>query len=202
MPLTGAGSSTSTLSVEISTIVSSRSMKSPTFACHSRIVPSVTDSPAPGVTMSTVSPTPEGSGAASSAAGAAGAPLAAAAWPLATGSLEAGWPFVPTPLSLVAAPPAGWGPGAPPLVLISASTSPTLTVSPSAKKSLTIVPLTVAGHLGVHLVGGDLDQRLVGRDRVALLLMPFENRAFGHRFAHRGHRDLNRCGRGHFALSL
>ncbi len=54
VPLAGDGSSTSTLSVEISTIVSSTLICAPTLACHSRIVPSVTDSPAAGVTTSTV----------------------------------------------------------------------------------------------------------------------------------------------------
>ena len=53
VPLTGAGSSTSTLSVEISTIVASTLMNSPAFTRHSRIVPSLTDSPAAGVTTST-----------------------------------------------------------------------------------------------------------------------------------------------------
>src|SRR5271155_357085 len=54
VPLAGEGSSRSTLSVEISTIVSSALMKSPTLTCHSRIVPSLTDSPAAGVTTSIV----------------------------------------------------------------------------------------------------------------------------------------------------
>jgi len=54
VPLAGEGSSRSTLSVEISTIVSSALMGSPTLARHSRMVPSVTDSPAAGVTTSTV----------------------------------------------------------------------------------------------------------------------------------------------------
>ena len=54
VPVAGEGSSTSTLSVEISTIVSSTLIGSPTLTCHSRIVPSVTDSPAAGVTTSTV----------------------------------------------------------------------------------------------------------------------------------------------------
>ncbi len=56
VPLAGAGSSTSTLSVEISTIVSLALMRSPTCARHSRIVPSLTDSPAAGVTTSTSRP--------------------------------------------------------------------------------------------------------------------------------------------------
>ena len=56
VPAAGAGSSMSTLSVEISTIVSPSSTVSPTLTAHSRIVPSVTDSPPAGVTMSTISP--------------------------------------------------------------------------------------------------------------------------------------------------
>ena len=56
VPLAGEGSSTSTLSVEISTIVSVALMNSPTLARHSRIVPSVTDSPAAGVTTSMICP--------------------------------------------------------------------------------------------------------------------------------------------------
>jgi hypothetical protein len=56
VPAVGAGSSMSTLSVEISTTVWPSSTASPTFTAHSRIVPSVTDSPPVGVTMSTISP--------------------------------------------------------------------------------------------------------------------------------------------------
>ncbi len=44
-PLSGEGTSVSTLSVEISTITSSRSTQSPTRLCHSTIVPSATDTP-------------------------------------------------------------------------------------------------------------------------------------------------------------
>ena len=46
-------------------------------------------------------------------------------------------------------------------------------------------------HLGVDLVGRDLDHRLALRNRIALLLVPFEDRALGDGFAHLGHRDLN-----------
>ena len=56
VPDAGAGTSASTLSVEISTIVSSSATGSPGCLAHSRIVPSVTDSPIAGMTMSTVSP--------------------------------------------------------------------------------------------------------------------------------------------------
>src|SRR5205807_4506790 len=56
VPDAGAGSSISTLSVEISTTVSPSLTASPTFTDHSKIVPSVTDSPPVGVTMSIVSP--------------------------------------------------------------------------------------------------------------------------------------------------
>ena len=48
VPLAGAGTSASTLSVETSTRISSASMVSPTCLCHSRMVPSVTDSPMAG----------------------------------------------------------------------------------------------------------------------------------------------------------
>src|SRR5947209_7674789 len=54
VPEAGAGSSMSTLSVEISTTVSPSLTASPTLTDHSRIVPSVTDSPPVGVTMSIV----------------------------------------------------------------------------------------------------------------------------------------------------
>ncbi len=92
VPDVGAGSSMSTLSVEISTTVSPSETSSPTLTDHSRIVPSVTDSPPVGVTISTicsVSVAGSASGACSvSAAGSvavtaplppAGAPLPAAA---------------------------------------------------------------------------------------------------------------------------
>ncbi len=52
VPVAGAGSSMSTLSVEISTTVSPSLTASPTLTAHSRIVPSVTLSPPVGVTMS------------------------------------------------------------------------------------------------------------------------------------------------------
>ena len=58
------------------------------------------------------------------------------------------------------------------------------------------VPAAGDGHLGVDLVGRDLDERLVDLDRVADLLEPLEDRAFGHRFAHLGHGDLRRSSRG------
>ena len=45
-------------------------------------------------------------------------------------------------------------------------------------------------HLRVHLVGGDLDERLVGRDRVADLLRPLEHDALGDRLAHLRHDDV------------
>ena len=48
-PLAGAGTSASILSVETSTTVSPSSTSSPSATCHSRIVPSVTDSPIWGI---------------------------------------------------------------------------------------------------------------------------------------------------------
>jgi hypothetical protein len=64
VPAAGAGTSASTLSVEISTIVSSWAMASPGCLCHSSTTPSVTDSPMAGMTISTsVPPASEASGA-------------------------------------------------------------------------------------------------------------------------------------------
>ncbi len=45
-------------------------------------------------------------------------------------------------------------------------------------------------HLGVDLVGDDLDERLVLRDRVAGLLQPLADRPLGHALAELGHRHL------------
>jgi hypothetical protein len=53
------------------------------------------------------------------------------------------------------------------------------------------------GHLGVDLVGRDLDHALVTLDGVALLLQPFEDRSLGHRLAHLGHGDLDGGPSGH-----
>ena len=57
VPAAGAGTSASTLSVEISTMVSSAATGSPSLLCHSSTVPSVTDSPIWGITTSMVVPT-------------------------------------------------------------------------------------------------------------------------------------------------
>ena len=54
VPAAGAGTSASTLSVEISTSGSSASTRSPTCLRHSRTVPSVTDSPIWGMVICTV----------------------------------------------------------------------------------------------------------------------------------------------------
>ena len=54
VPAVGEGTSASTLSVEISTRISSGSTGSPSFLCHSRTVPSVTDSPIAGMVTCTV----------------------------------------------------------------------------------------------------------------------------------------------------
>ena len=46
-------------------------------------------------------------------------------------------------------------------------------------------------HFDRHLVGLELDQRLVDRDRVARLLEPFADGRLGHRFAERRHANLS-----------
>ncbi len=53
-PAVGEGTSASTLSVETSTNGSSRATVSPSFLSHSRMVPSVTESPIAGMTTETV----------------------------------------------------------------------------------------------------------------------------------------------------
>ncbi len=111
VPLAGDGTSASTLSVEISTMVSSTAIVSPGPLAHSRIVPSVTDSPIWGMTISRISP------AASSVSGA---------------SCTAAEPPLSEPLACSAL--------APFVGAISASTWPTVTVSPSATCSFTSVP--------------------------------------------------------------
>ena len=58
VPEAGAGTSASTLSVEISTIVSSSATLSPGAFAHSRIVPSETDSPIAGISISITVPEP------------------------------------------------------------------------------------------------------------------------------------------------
>ncbi len=54
VPLCGAGTSASTLSVETSTIVSPSETVSPSATCHSSTVPSVTDSPIAGISIETL----------------------------------------------------------------------------------------------------------------------------------------------------
>src|SRR5206468_3274750 len=49
------------------------------------------------------------------------------------------------------------------------------------------------GDLGIDLVGRDLEQRLITFDDVADLLEPLAQGAFGNRFAHLGHQDINAC---------
>ena len=53
-PSIGAGTSASTLSVDTSTTVSPSLTVSPSATCHSRTIPSVTDSPISGIAICTV----------------------------------------------------------------------------------------------------------------------------------------------------
>ena len=52
-----------------------------------------------------------------------------------------------------------------------------------------------ARDLRVDLVGGDLEQRLVGLDRLALALDPADDRPLGDGHAHLGHHDVDRRSR-------
>src|SRR3954447_15401461 len=101
VPALGAGSSISTLSVEISTTVSPSATESPTFTAHSRIVPSVTDSPPAGVTMSMISPpisaVPLPPLSAAAGAGASPDSISHSSWPTSIVSPSAAWTFTTVP---------------------------------------------------------------------------------------------------------
>ena len=83
-------------------------------------------------------------------------------------------------------------PAAPP---IWASFVPTSTVSPSCTRICVTIAARRARHLGVDLVGRDLEQRLVGLDVLALLLEPARDRPFRDGHAHLRHHDVD-CGLG------
>ena len=138
VPSAGAGSSMSTLSVEISTTVSPSLTESPTLTDHSRMVPSVTDSPPVGVTMSTVLP---------AASWDAATPSASVAAPATASPAVAGGDSPDTGVVISgAAEPLGAATAAPsPSVEISARSAPTATVSPSAAWIRVTVPETGAG---------------------------------------------------------
>ena len=74
---------------------------------------------------------------------------------------------------------------------MTAITVPTSTVSPSATRISVTTPAIGDGHLGVDLVGGDLEQRLVGGDRVTDLLEPLRDRALGDGLTELGKRDVS-----------
>src|SRR4051812_44716843 len=101
VPALGAGSSISTLSVEISTTVSPSATESPTFTAHSRIVPSVTDSPPAGVTMSMISPpisaVPLPLLSAAAGAGASPDSISHSSWPTSIVSPSPAWIFTTVP---------------------------------------------------------------------------------------------------------
>jgi hypothetical protein len=52
------------------------------------------------------------------------------------------------------------------------------------------------GHLGVHLVGGDLHKLVAFGYRIAHLFQPLEHRALGDRVAHLGELDVDELGFG------
>ena len=166
VPATGEGSSASTLSVEISTSVSSTATASPDLLRHSSTVPSATESPISGKATSTSSASALGLGRRRRPSGAVGArPRLGRRAAVRLASTS-----------------------------ISPSAAPTCTVSSGSTRIFDERARGGRGHLGVDLVGGDLDQRLVGVDAVAHLLQPLEDRALGDRLAHLGHGDLNgRC---------
>ena len=168
VPLAGEGISASTLSVEISTIVSSSSTLSPTALAHSRIVPSETDSPIAGIVMSSGLRLGRPARARRSSAGASVGGSAAGAGAVGRRDLgEHGADVDGVALGDVDLHD-GAGGG--------------------------------RGHLGVDLVGRDLDERLVLGDRVALLLVPLQDGAVGDRLTHRRHGHFHRGVDRHVSL--
>ena len=75
---------------------------------------------------------------------------------------------------------------------ISASTAPTVDGVALGGVDLDDGAGDRRGDLGVDLVGGDLDEGLVGRDGVALRLVPFQDGALADRVTHRRHDDFDR----------
>ena len=144
VPAVGAGTSASTLSVEISTTVSSSETLSPASLCHSSTVPSDTDSPIWGMTMSTVLPSAGAASAGASSPSSAGgaAPLvsiSASTAPTATVSPSCAW-------ILTRVPVAGAG-----------TSASTLSVETSTRVSSA---LTVVSFGGVPLKDGAFGDRL------------------------------------------
>ena len=68
------------------------------------------------------------------------------------------------------------------------------TVAPSCDLDLLKRAGGGRGNLGIDLVGGDLEERLVALDGVAGLLEPLGEGAFGDGFAHLGHDYVGRHG--------
>ena len=86
-----------------------------------------------------------------------------------------------------------------PMAPISA---PTLTVSPGLAAIDSSTPADGRRHLDGHLVGLELDHRLVGGDGVAHLLEPLADRRLGDALAQRGHPDVSRHQFWSFSLPL
>ncbi len=140
VPATGEGTSVSTLSVETSTIVSSTAMESPTALCHSRTVPSVTDSPICGKATSTIRPTAELSSDAPLPPPAGGAPLPMTAESrLSAPSPEAS----PSPLGASGSPPTSISPSTVPTGTVSSGSTRIFVSTPSAGEGTSASTLSV-----------------------------------------------------------
>jgi hypothetical protein len=83
------------------------------------------------------------------------------------------------------------GADAPASVSIRATMVPTATVSPSCTSTSERTPGIGGRNLGVHLVGRDLEDRLVPLDGVADLLEPPGHRPLGDGLAHLRHDDVD-----------
>ena len=214
LPATGEGISVSTLSVETSSSGSSTATSSPTCLSQRVTVPSVTDSPSAGRVTDVPEPPPDvpaceasASGLVSAEAGAVSCALGAESVCAAGGSVSVSV-LRSSPASAVrhgAGARAGLGArvrvDVGPLAAALGGAAGLTLVADGAQlgadlDGLVLVGLDLeqrardgGGDLGVDLVGGHLEQRLVDGDLVARLLEPAGDGAFGDGLAECGEGD-------------
>ena len=210
-PAIGEGTSVSTLSVETSSSGSSTSTVSPTAFSQRVTVASVTDSPIAGSVIGVPEaeppplppPLPDG---ACSCAG-AGACGAGCCWACGCGAgaaccwgwaCEPGRPGARAPPAAAAAPAPRPAPGRPAARRRRPAAGRVRGVADDRQLRADLDRLVLADldrhqepgrrgrDLGVDLVGGDLEQRLVDLDPVAFLLQPAGDGGLGDRLTHRG----------------
>src|SRR4051795_12926334 len=198
VPAEGAGSSTSTLSVEISAIAWPSSTASPAATCHSTSVPSETDSPA-GVAGRDV-PLDEralgdrlAGGRGDDVDRLAGCGVIAVGLGFGRRRAVAGGVLRVRPRGAPVARRGGRSAGGRSSVSRRDLGEDRAHLDGVALRGVDLGDRPAGGgrDLRVDLVGRDLDDDLVGLDAIALLLVPFQDGPLGHGLAHLGERDLH-----------